>query len=411
MSMEAVTSVVYPSDEVCPYPYAHFAALRKEAPVHKVPGRDEYLVSRHADIVEVMRQPDLFSNLVFIIEDGVSRVARLDDVRPNRAGPIFSSDPPAHTKKRRIAFEYVKPGRLQAYEPVIAGIVDELIDCFQARGEVEFVQEFAVPLPTRAIMAVLGFPPEDAEKTLAWGDYDGHGNRYLPPERRKNVELGIRAMVDHVREAVLARHSEPRDDMLSDFVRARVDADGGALDLPNVVAETVNFINGGMHTTRDMLGNTMRFLLERPDQRALALSDPALLVKAIEESLRLETTLQWTGRLVLRDTHVAGTPVPAGSVLILLLASANRDAAVFGAADSFDLRRPELKSHLAFGTHIHSCLGAPFARAEGRIAFDRLFARLRNLRFAPGNDFAPRDSFNFRGLHALHLDFDPGESA
>jgi cytochrome P450 len=167
----------------------------------------------------------------------------------------------------------------------------------------------------------------------------------------------------------------------------------------------VNFINGGMHTTRDMLGNTMKFLLEHPDQRELALSDPALLGKAIDESLRLESTLQWTGRLVLRDAEVGGTRVPAGSVLILLLASANHDEAVFDDPEEFDLTRDDLKSHLAFGTHIHSCLGAPFARLEGRIAFERLFARLPNLRLAADNDFAPRDSFNFRGPARLRLEF------
>ena len=119
LDRDAVSAIVFPSDEVCPHPYPHFAALRDEAPVHKVPGRDEYLVSRHADIVEVMKQPEVFSNLVFIIEDGVSRVARLDDVQPDRAGPIFSADPPAHTRKRRIAFDYFKPGRLASYEPII----------------------------------------------------------------------------------------------------------------------------------------------------------------------------------------------------------------------------------------------------------------------------------------------------
>ncbi len=403
----AVSATVYPSDEVCPHPYPHFAALRDEAPVHKVPGRDEYLVSRHADIVEVMKQPEVFSNLVFVIEEGVSRTARLDDVRPDRAGPIFSSDPPAHTRKRRIAFDYFKPGRLASYEPIVYESVDRLIDAFAGRGEVEFVSEFAVPLPTRVIMGILGFPPEDAAKALRWGDYDGHGNRYLPPERRKNVEGGIRAMVDYVRAGVLERHERPRDDVLSEFVRARFAADGGRLDLPNVVAETVNFINGGMHTTRDMLGNTMRFLLERPDQRELALADVPSLVRALEESLRLESTLQWTGRLVLRDAWIGGTRVPAGSVVILLLASANRDGTVFADADAFDLRRPDLKSHLAFGTHIHSCLGAPLARLEGRIAFERLFARLPNLRLGPDNDFEPRDSYNFRGLKALRLEFDP----
>jgi cytochrome P450 len=406
VSAPPVEQIVYPSEEICPHPYGAFAALRDEAPVHKVPGREEYLVSRHADIVEVMRQPELFSNLVFITARGAVRAARLEDVDPGRAGPIFSSDPPAHTTKRRIAFEFVKPGRLTGYEPLLLELADELIDAFAARGRVEFVSEFAVHYPTRAIMGILGFPPGDADKALAWGDYDGHGNRYLPVDRRTDVEEGIRAMVAHVREAVLARHEQPRTDVLTEFVQARVAADDGELDLPNVVAEAVNFINGGMHTTRDMLGNTMRFLLEHPEERERALGERRLLDRAIDESLRLESTLQWTGRLVLRDAELGGTPVPAGSVLLLLLASANRDPCVFAEPERFDPARAGLKSHLAFGTHIHSCLGAPLARLEGRVAFERLFARLPGLRFAPGNDFAMRPSFNFRGPQQLLLEFD-----
>lgn len=402
----SVAEVVYPSAEVCRLPYPVFGLLREQAPVYKVPGREEYLVSRHADIVEVMRLPETFSNLVFIIEDGAVRSATLADAaRNDRVGPIFSADPPAHTRKRRLAFEYFKPGRLPAYEPLIAGIADRLIDAFVDRGAVEFVSEFAVPFPTRVIMGVLGFPPEDASKALAWGDYDGHGNRYLPRERLGGLEDGIRSMVGYVREGVIERYERPRDDVLSAFVRDRVDADG-ELDLANVVAEAVNFINGGMHTTRDMLGNTLRFLLEDSQRRERALSDQRQLVKAIEESLRLESTLQWTGRLALKDSVVGGTPIPAGAVLILLLASANRDDAVFDNADEFDAERAELKSHLAFGTHIHSCLGAPLARVEGRIALARLFARLGSMRLAEGNDYEYRDSFNFRGLRALHVDFD-----
>lgn len=393
----------YPSPAVCIDPYPFFAALRDEAPVAKVPGRDEYLISRHEDIVAVMKQSEVFSNLVFLIEDGAVRAATLDDVRPDRVGPIFSADPPAHTRKRKLAFEYFKPGRLPAYEPMIAAVADELIDAFAGAGSCEFVSELATPLPTRAIFGILGLPPADAANALRWGDYDGHGNRYQPPERRAGLEDGIRDMVAYIRTAVLERHEQPRDDMLSDFIRAHVTADGW-FDVGNIVAEAVNFINGGMHTTRDMLGNTMRFLLEHGDERLW--EDRVLLGKAIEESLRLEPTLQWTGRLALRDAEVAGTAIPAGSVLLLLLASANRDATVFEAPDSFEPRRPDLKAHLAFGTHIHSCLGAPLARLEGRVAFELLFARLRNIRLAPGNDFAPRDSLNFRGPRALLLEFD-----
>jgi cytochrome P450 len=255
-------------------------------------------------------------------------------------------------------------------------------------------------------MGILGFPASDSAEALRWGSYDGHGNRYLPPERRENMEDGIRAMVAHVRAAVVDRHEQPRDDVLSAFVRDRVEADG-RLDLPNVTAEVVNFINGGMHTTRDMLGNTLRFLLEDPERRARAVADPRSMIAAIDESLRLESTLQWTGRLALTDSEIAGTPIPAGSIVILLLASANRDCRAFARPDEFDLDRADLKSHLAFGTHIHSCLGAPLARVEGRIAFERLFARLPRLQLADDNDFAPRASLNFRGLAALRLAFDP----
>lgn len=404
MTSHADTGVApYPSPELCVDPYAYFASLRETGPVLKVPGRDEFLVSRHEDVVHVMKQPEAFSNLVFLIEDGAVRTATLADVRPDRAGPIFSADPPSHTHKRKLAFEYLKPGRLPGYEPMIAAAADQLIDAFASRGCCEFVAELATPLPTRAIFGILGLPVEDAAKALRWGDYDGHGNRYQPPERRAGLEDGIRDMVGYIRDAVYERHEQPRHDMLSDFIRAHVAADG-FFDVDNIVAEAVNFINGGMHTTRDMLGNTLRFLLEQGDERLW--QDRTLLLKAIEESLRLESTLQWTGRLALRDTEVAGTAIPAGSLLLLLLASANRDPSVFGDADSFRPSRRDLKAHLAFGTHIHSCLGAPLARLEGRVAFERLFARLPNLRLGRENDFSPRDSLNFRGPRELRLEFD-----
>ena len=403
--------IVYPSPAVCRCPYAAFALLREHDPVHKVPGREEYVVSRHEDIASVMRRPETFSNLVFVIEDGAVRSATLEDAaRNDRVGPIFSSDPPSHTRKRRIAFEYFKPGRLAAYEPLIRAVAHELIDRFAARGEAELVSEFAIPFPTRVIMGILGFPAQDASRALEWGDYDGHGNRYLPRERLSGLEQGIRSMVSYVREGVLERHARPRDDVLSAFVRDRVELDGG-FDLANIVAEAVNFINGGMHTTRDMLGNTLRFLLEDEARAARALADPRALVRAIEESLRLESTLQWTGRLALTDARIGDTHIPAGCVVILPLASANRDGAVFDDPERFDADRPQLKSHLAFGTHIHSCLGAPLARLEGRVALERLFARLPEMRLAAGTDVRPRETLQFRGPSALHVVFEAPMSA
>ena len=157
--------------------------------MQKVPGRNEYLVARHADISEVMRRPDeVFSNLVFIIEDGEVR-RRHAGGRPCRSRwPDLLLRPPGSHQKRRIAFEYVKPGRLAGHERLIATIVDELIDGFAPQGTVEFVSAFAVPLPTRVIIGILGFPEADAARALGWGNYDGHGNRYLPADRRQDLE-------------------------------------------------------------------------------------------------------------------------------------------------------------------------------------------------------------------------------
>ena len=399
--------IVYPSAEVSPYPYEHFAALRHDAPVHRVPGRNEYLVSRHEDIVAVMRQPDLFSNLVFLTEGGNVRAATLADVNPRRVGPIFSSDPPAHTLKRRLAFEYFKPARLPSYAPLITECVDGMIDRFIERGTVEFVSEFAMLLPIKAILGILDFPEDALARALVWSTYDGHGNRYQEAERRSSLEDGIRDQVDYVRRIVERRHARPGTDVVSCFVRDRVEANGGALDLPNVTAEVVNMINGGMHTTGFMVGSAMQMLLEHPVELARVAAQRELIPRLFEEALRLEAPLQWTGRLVLEDAEVGGVAVPAGSLLLLLLASANRDDEVFECPAELRLDRPNVKAHLAFGTHIHSCLGAPLARLEGQIAFERLFDRLENIRYAPGAGApAPVESFNFRGPSELQLAFD-----
>lgn len=404
---EAVEGIVFPSRKVsrCPHPY--FEKLRSSAPVSKVPGRNEYLVSRYEDVKDVLSRPDAFSSTVAERRpDGTIHAATLDYVR--RSDLVLSiqqSNPPEHTAKRRLAFEHFKPARLSAYEDMIERVIDDLIDSFAARGEVEFVSEFATPLPARVIHNMLGLPEEDARLAEVWGSFEGQATRYHEPERQEAIAHSIRDMGGYVMKAVTECYERPRDDLLSRFVQAHVQA-RGELRLPELVADTGNLFLGGIVTTSHMLGWTMKMLLERPDYAKRAAGDKSLAVRAIEEALRLEPPVPWTSRLVLEDAEIAGVGVPAGAIVICHLGSANRDGEHFDEPTTFRPERKEVKDHLSFGFRTHFCLGAPLARLEGRLAFAHLFERLPDLRLAEKNTYEPVDSMAFRGLEELHLEFE-----
>lgn len=404
---EGVEGIVFPSPGVsrCPHPY--FERLRSKAPVSKVPGRNEYLVSRYDDVKDVLSRPDVFSSTVAERRpDGTIHAATLDYVkRLDLLLSIQQSDPPDHTAKRRLAFEYFKPARLPAYEDTIKRVIDDLIDSFAPRGEVEFVSEFATPLPARVIHNILGLPEEDARLAEVWGSFEGQATRYHEPERQEVIAHSIRDMGGYVMQAVTERYESPRDDVLSRFVHAHVEA-RGELQLPEVIADASNLFLGGIVTTSHMLGWTMKMLLERPAYAKRAVRDKSVAVRAIEEALRLEPSVPWTSRLALEDTEIAGVAVPAGAIVICHLGSANRDGEHFDEPTTFRPERQEVKDHLSFGFRTHFCLGAPLARLEGRLAFARLFERLQNVRLSEKNTYEPVDSMAFRGLQELHLEFD-----
>jgi cytochrome P450 len=209
----------------------------------------------------------------------------------------------------------------------------------------------------------------------------------------------------YMRDAIVERYERPRDDELSRFVRDHVE-EYGELDLPNIVPDATTLMIGGIFTTTHLLSNTMLLLLQNPAQLTLVRADRSLLGRAVEESLRAEAPVQWSPRLATTDAQVAGVPIPAGAMLILVWASVNHDDALFGDAERFDVVRPNVKDHLSFGHGIHYCLGAPLARMEARITFDRLLDRLPGLRLA-GGEVEYLEAPLFRGPKELHVEFDP----
>jgi cytochrome P450 len=289
---------------------------------------------------------------------------------------------------------------------MIRAHVDELIDGFAAKGRCEFVAELADPLPVKVILSLFGLPAEDHDRAYAWGRYEGAGSRFAPPERQESARQSILGLGAYMREAIVDRYEDPRDDELSRFVQAHVEHDG-ELDLANIVPDATTLMIGGIFTTTHLLSNLMQLLLESPEQLRSVRADHSLLGRATEEALRAEAPVQWSPRLVTTDVEIGGIAVAAGAMLILSWAAANHDGAVFDHGESFDVMRQNVKEHLAFGHGLHYCLGAPLARMEARICFERLFDRLGDIRLAPGFVIEPLDAPLFRGPKALQIEFDP----
>lgn len=389
---------------MCPYPY--YEALREAAPVHRLP-TGEFVVSRHADILYATRHPEVFSNRHTVSEDGWMRGATLADLeRTDYPWAIVSSDSPTHTEKRKLAFEMFKPGRLRAREPMVREYVDELIDDFIDHGECEFVSEFADLLPAKVILTLFGLPLDHLERALAWGRYEGFGTRFASHEAQSGARDGILDLGTFLREHIVERLESPLDDDLSVFVQ-RHREHYGEVDMPNLIADTANLFIGGIITTTHLLSSMMMLFIRHPDQQELARATHSNLKRAVEESLRFESPVQMGPRLVREDTELGGVAIPKGSIVLLVWGSANRDKCVFSEADTFDLERKNVKDHMAFGGGPHFCMGAPLGRMESEVAFERIFARVTNLRFAEGkNDFANHHAVIFRGPRRLHIEFD-----
>jgi cytochrome P450 len=369
----------YPSPEVIEDPFPFYAWLRDEAPVHRLQD-GSYMVSRREDIVAIVRNPRVFSNRIGPLNDqilGGERVGGTDE------GPWATSfsDPPLLHEQRVLSGSLVNREQLRAFEPIIRRNADELIDAFIARGEAEFRAEFAAQLPRRVMMDAFGFPREDEPDFIRWASGQGPvGSKLASPEERAREQRNRLELAGYFETRIRARRDAPGDDYVSRFVRDQVERDG-RLDLPYVLTELVNLFAAGNGTTAHMLASTMVLLLQHPDELARVRADPERIRPVLEESIRLEGPIQWNQRVVTEDVELHGVPIPRGSIVIIVWAAANRDPEFFPEPDSFVPDRPGLvKHHLAYGQGNHRCLGAPVARLEGRIAFERLLERLEDLR-------------------------------
>ncbi|MBN9099833.1 MAG: cytochrome P450 [Pseudonocardia sp.] len=364
-------------------PYALFATLRAEDPVHWSDAHRAWLLTRYDDVSAAF-QNKAFSNdrvrPVLARRQASGEPTAADRVLGLLSGWMVVNDPPVHTRLRKLAAGAFKGQRIAAMGEQISAIVDEHLDAFLAgSGPQDLVSEVAYPLPATVIATMLGAPAGDRDRFRDWSDElalvaFGTGGA-ARAERHERALRGLQEMDAYFRELVARRRAEPGEDMLSALM-AREDED--RLTDDELVAMCALLLFAGHETTTNSIANATLALLRHPDQLARLRADPELLAPAVEELLRFDGPIKVLNRWVVADTVLGGRTIRAGQRVHLVLASANRDPAKFADPDVLDLARSP-NPHIAFGKGIHACIGAQLARMETRVAVGRIVERLPGL--------------------------------
>lgn len=347
-------------------PYPYYAHLRRHAPVSYVEEGKFWVVSRYADVLNMVKHPQIFSS-------STAMDALFGDLDPwtREAPPLNGSDPPYHTRLRKLVNRAFTPRRVASLELHLREMVQRLIAPLDAQGAGDIVRDLAIPLPIMAIAELLGIPPEKYPDFKRWTEDLAKGVNWptLPPEERAQVHRSITEVRAYFQAAIETYRKHPGDNLLSDMVRAEEESQ--TLSSEEVVSLAVLVLFGGAETTTSLIGNAVLALLEHPDELAKVRANPALVPNLVEEALRYEAPVQWFPRRTTREVEIAGTALPAETVVVALFGSANHDESKFPQPERFDILR-NADGHLAFGFGIHFCLGAQLARLEARVAFEIL---------------------------------------
>lgn len=396
-----------------PYPTYHF--LREHAPVWKCP-TGSYIFTRYEDCTQIYRDWKSFGQVGRGVQEVSPEDASLEDVLEAgtlMAHTLVGTDPPTHTRLRKLISHMFSPKQVERLRGRIEQIAHELIDQFESRGEVDLMEAYARPLPAMLITEMLGVDYDDAETWEPWADaiHSATAAAMFLPEQQERAQALLTAARDarreesyYFRDLIAARREEPGDDIIT--LLAEVEESGDRLDEIELLATLVVILGGGHHTSVSLIGNGAYALLANPDQLQLLKEDPSLIDGTLEETLRLDPTLQMSGRSVKAPRQIGGVDLAPGDAVSMVIAAANRDPEVFPDPDRFDIRRENADKHIAFGLGIHHCIGHALARAEGGVALEVLFARLPDLRLT--EESPPHDGWwNLRGFEQLPVAWSP----
>ena len=348
-------------------PYPTYKRLRDESPVYFNERHEMWALSRHADVEKALVNWQTFSNsrgdILEIVQSGMELPS----------GVVLFEDPPVHTMHRGLMSRVFTPKRMAALEDQVREFCKRSLDPLVGCDRFDIVAELGAVMPMRVIGMLLGIPESD--QTVVRDRSDA----FLRTDSGKPMELKQDAIANGevFAEYIEWRSEHPSDDLMTVLLNAEFEDESGTvrtLTRTEVMTYTQVLAGAGNETTGRLIGWLAKVLAEHPDQRRDLVEDRSLIPKAIDETLRYEPTGPHIARYVMHDVDYYGTTVPAGSAMLLLVGSANRDERRFAHPDEFDIHRDDLQ-HLTFGYGLHYCLGANLARLEGRVALDELLTR------------------------------------
>jgi cytochrome P450 len=386
-------------------PYLSLNKLRETDPVYKSP-LGMYLISEYEDVKEILKHKAASSDLNKAAElSGIVPTRQQPDIDFSTIGdftPFLFRDPPDHTRLRKLVSKAFTPKMVEGLAPRIYEITDSVMAKAVQSGGMELISELAYVVPVTIISELLGVPPEDHEIFKSWSDVIARGldpDFLLPPdilERRTNA---LFAFVAYFGQLIEKLRKQPADNLLSDLIR--VQEGGDVLKTEELLSICILLLIAGHETTVNLIGNAVRCICEFEVQDAIK-NNRELIKLTIEEVLRFDPPVQLTGRFFLEEINLKSAVLPKHSFALLLLAAANRDPKAFKDPEIFDIKR-DPNPHLSFGFGIHHCLGAPLARLEAQIVFDRLFGGPKVT--LASQELCYKDNMVLRGLESLEIVF------
>ena len=385
-------------------PFQLFKEMREQAPVMWSPSRRKgmsgfWSITRYADIKQVELSPEVFSS-----QRGSMHLALPDrnEWKPRQLvdaslNSLINMDSAVHINLRTQHAPFFFPTYVESLKARVAQKVDSLLDELERRGPVvDFAKVFSHELPMFTLCEMLGIDESDRPRVIKWMHYLESAAQYLTnplqaflaePSLPFRFNKVLQEMFDYGKEVMADRRRNPREDLLSLIAHAEIE--GEKMSQEYLDGSWLLIIFAGNDTTRNSLSGTMRLMTEFPEQRQMIIDDPSLIPKMSHEALRLVSPVITMRRTATEQTEIAGQQIAENEKVIMWYGAANRDPDVFPDPDRFDMHRPNVEKHLAFGHGVHKCLGNRIAQMQLNIAYERIFDRFPNIQWTGKQKIAP----------------------
>lgn len=386
-------------------PYSVYRRLRQNSPVHWCEPWGQWVITRYEDVKDVSKNPACFSSagwekkFMSLLPPQTGELVELRRHYDTRV--VSNTDPPEHTRLRRLVVRSFTPRVLEAMRPRVEKIVDELLDKLERSPEVDAISQFAFPLPAIVIAELLGAPQEARKRFMEWSlniiNFVGTGQP--DPDRAQRADQTVREFRQFLEPLINERRCNPTGDLLS--LLASSDGDD-QLTMDELVSTCIILLFAGHETTANLIGNGLLALFRHPEQLQRLREHPDMAPGAVEELVRYDSPVQRNRRVATEDVEMHGKLIRRGDSVLVFTGSANRDEEVFERPDDLDIGRSP-NHHQAFGHGIHFCVGAGLSRLEAPIAVTRFLERFPDVRLSPHFRARWRPNITFRGLESLEV--------